>query len=358
MFFSSGLLTLAYRLAASISLSSSYGLDVADDRDQHISIAKKASDVLKFALVPGRFWVDAVPSTVARWIPDRWVERRASKWREVLNQFLDVPFVNANKTTMTSDEMPCILSREVELGVRDEELLKGVLGTVFVGASSTTSAALNVFFLAMTCYPQAQKRAQQELDTFLHDRSKSLPTHDDLKDLPYCMAVVYEVLRWHVVGPIGIPHLSTEEDVYLGYRIPKESIVIPNIWAIMRDEREFKENPDEFKPERFLLSPSSLPDVEIDRERMRKVEWVFGFGKRTCVGKWMALNVLKYTICCVLTLFDIEKRKKKKNEGGEEEEEPRIEFESSITSSPLPFVCDIKPRSHEKEDLVVDLGGM
>lgn len=118
----------------------------------------------------------------------------------------------------------------------------------------------------------------------------------------------------------------------------------------MRDEREFKENPDEFKPERFLLSPSSLPDVEIDRERMRKVEWVFGFGKRlvvtffkkiisqwwffgyrTCVGKWMALNVLKYTICCVLTLFDIEK-KKKKNEGGEEEEEPRIEFESSITS--------------------------
>lgn len=120
----------------------------------------------------------------------------------------------------------------------------------------------------------------------------------------------------------------------------------------MRDEREFKENPDEFKPERFLLSPSSLPDVEIDRERMRKVEWVFGFGKRlvvtflkknnltvvvffgyrTCVGKWMALNVLKYTICCVLTLFDIEKRKKKKNEGGEEEEEPRIEFESSITS--------------------------
>lgn len=36
--------------------------------------------------------------------------------------------------------------------------------------------------------------------------------------------------RWHVVGPIGIPHLSTEEDVYLGYHIPKESIVIPNIW--------------------------------------------------------------------------------------------------------------------------------
>ena len=38
------------------------------------------------------------------------------------------------------------------------------------------------------------------------------------------------------MGPIGIPHLSTEEDVYLGYRIPKESIVIPNIgYAVFLD---------------------------------------------------------------------------------------------------------------------------
>jgi len=47
----------------------------------------------------------------------------------------------------------------------------------------------------------------------------------------------------------------------------------------------------------------------------------------------MALDILKYTICCVLTLFDIKKKKKKKLEGdGSEEEEPRIEFESNITS--------------------------
>jgi len=202
-----------YRLAASISVSSSYGLDVLDDQDRHISIAKKAGDVLKYALVPGRYWVDMIPLNVARFVPDNWIERRARKWREDLDQFLDLPFSNANRTKM-SDGMSCILSRELESGVgeRDEEVLKGVLGTVFVGmwcltmtrdnhldflqgASSTTSASLNVFFLAMTCYPQVQKRAQRELDTLLHNRSKSLPTHDDLKDLPYCMAIIYEVLR-------------------------------------------------------------------------------------------------------------------------------------------------------------------
>jgi len=48
----------------------------------------------------------------------------------------------------------------------------------------------------------------------------------------------------------------------------------------------------------------------------------------------MALDILKYTICCVLTLFDIKKKKKKRLEdgGSEEEEEPRMEFGSDITS--------------------------
>jgi len=49
----------------------------------------------------------------------------------------------------------------------------------------------------------------------------------------------------------------------------------------------------------------------------------------------MALDILKYTICCVLSLFDIKKKKKERLEDGgseEEDEEPRIEFESDITS--------------------------
>lgn len=32
------------------------------------------------------------------------------------------------------------------------------------------------------------------------------------------------------VDLIGIPHMSTEEDVYEGYQIPKGAVVIPNAW--------------------------------------------------------------------------------------------------------------------------------
>jgi hypothetical protein len=35
--------------------------------------------------------------------------------------------------------------------------------------------------------------------------------------------------RWNPVVPMGLPHLTTDEDVYEGYYIPKNCIVIANI---------------------------------------------------------------------------------------------------------------------------------
>jgi cytochrome P450 len=63
------------------------------------------------------------------------------------------------------------------------------------GGTSSTAATLNTFILAMTCYPEVQKRAQAELDSFLLKKEQKLPSHADLEHLPFCMALVYEVLR-------------------------------------------------------------------------------------------------------------------------------------------------------------------
>lgn len=42
-----------------------------------------------------------------------------------------------------------------------------------------------------------------------------------------------------------------QDDTYEGYFIPKDTILIPNLWQICQDEDEF-DRPDEFMPERFL----------------------------------------------------------------------------------------------------------
>lgn len=80
----------------------------------------------------------------------------------------------------------------------------------------------------MTIFPDVQRKAQEEIDRVLG--SVQLPKVTDRKRLPYIDAVVKEVIRWHPVGPMGIPHMSVEDDTYGDYFIPKGSLILPNIW--------------------------------------------------------------------------------------------------------------------------------
>ena len=54
----------------------------------------------------------------------------------------------------------------------------------------------------MVLYPNAQRRAQEEIDALLD--GARLPTLADEKLLPYVGALVKEVLRWHPVVPLGL----------------------------------------------------------------------------------------------------------------------------------------------------------
>lgn len=80
----------------------------------------------------------------------------------------------------------------------------------------------------MSLYPDVQRKAQVELDAVVGQGR--LPQLADRDKLPYVTAVVREVLRWHTVAPLGVPHVSVSDDEYNGYFIPKGSIVLANVW--------------------------------------------------------------------------------------------------------------------------------
>ena len=82
--------------------------------------------------------------------------------------------------------------------------------------------------MAMALHQDAQKKAQAELDVVVGpDR---LPDLNDMDKLPYINAIIKESLRWHVPTPLGLPHVTTSDDEYDGYLIPKGSIVLVNLW--------------------------------------------------------------------------------------------------------------------------------
>ena len=83
----------------------------------------------------------------------------------------------------------------------------------------------------MSIFPEVQKNAQEEIDRVVgNDR---LPTAKDRDNLPYLEATLKEVLRWHPVAPMGLPHTSTEDDLFEGYLIPKGGMIFANVWYVV-----------------------------------------------------------------------------------------------------------------------------
>ena len=62
---------------------------------------------------------------------------------------------------------------------------------------------MQALFLAMALYPEVQKKAQAEIDAVVG--SNRLPDFEDRPLLPYVNAIVKESMRWHLVGPLGMP---------------------------------------------------------------------------------------------------------------------------------------------------------
>ncbi|KAI0739568.1 cytochrome P450 [Daedaleopsis nitida] len=199
-----------------------------------------------------------------------------------------------------------------------------------------TNAALGSLFLAMTLYPDVQKKAQAELDAVVG--SGRLPEFDDMDSLPYIRALVKELWRWHVVTPIGIPHTALEDDEYNGYTMPEGASILVNVWsvichterlrlgsslhsrAISRDPDVYPD-PEHFVPERFLDK-----DGKYDVQGRDPTKFIFGFGRRytyvskpsyeirvfsdsppirICPGRHFAENTLLMACATLLWTFDI-----------------------------------------------------
>jgi cytochrome P450 len=152
----------------------------------------------------------------------------------------------------------------------------------------TTSIALMWWTFAMVAFPEAQRRAQAELDAVV-GRAR-LPTYADAPRLPYVRAIIREVLRWRPVARLGLPHVAVEDDWYDGMLIPKGATCMANIWHCNHDRSVFGDDADEFKPERHLGDSGEL--LPGPKETNLEGHVSFGFGRRVCVGRHLVNDSL------------------------------------------------------------------
>ncbi|KAH9893508.1 CyP450 monooxygenase [Cubamyces lactineus] len=289
-------------------------------------------------------WLRSIP----RWCPGgRW-QRQVSYWRGLDRHVLGDPFEAAQEAMSQGDANPSMLNQLLDdvadvhgtTGVT-EDIAKEISAVAFIAGADTTIATLTAFFCAMILYPEAQKRAQEELDAVVgQDR---LPQLTDRKSMPYVNAVVKELLRWHNAAPLSLPHSVTKEDEYRGWRIPSGATVLMNIWGILHDP-ELWPDPDAFLPDRFMK------DGKFNHDVFDPANIVFSAGRRVCPGKHFAEDSLFINIASVLHVYDI-------MPAMDEHGLPMPVEHKMITGLVVgvePFQCSIRPRSDAAESLVRD----
>ncbi|KAF8214432.1 cytochrome P450 [Mycena galopus ATCC 62051] len=335
------------QMAGEIIMDVAYGIDVLPSDDPWVTLAHEAVQTFAIGTVPGAYLVDTFPilKHIPRWCPGAGFKRQAEEWSKLSRGILELPFAETKRQmdsrmappSFTSDSLQALDDPDKE-PYYQEHHVKQAAAALYVGGADTTVSALGTFFLAMLAYPEVQRKAQTEIDSLTAGRY--LPSFGDETALPYISALVKEVMRWENVTPIAAPRLLAEDDEYRGYRLPAGSIVIGNTWAILHDERVYPD-PHMFKPERFLLNGRLNPAV-------RDPEIAFGYGRRRCAGRPMALSSIWITVVSILATFDITKDVDEKGNIIE----PSYEYIPGGITIPAPFKCSITPRSPETVALI------
>ncbi|KAH9056252.1 cytochrome P450 [Lactarius vividus] len=328
-----------------IILRISHGYRPTTEDDSLVRIADEATDQLNVLLSPGLFAVDFLPFLryIPEWFPGGGFHKIAREWRHTLFDMTEKSYEFVLEQMAKGTAVPNFVTNLIDgrkVSPEEEEEIKWAASSLYSGGADTPVSAMSSFLLAMTAYPEVQRKCQAELDKVVgNDR---LPTFADRDQLPYIATMLKEVIRWGPTTPLGAPHCIEQDDVHDGYLIPKGSIIMANIWHFMHDPEVYKD-PMVFNPDRLVAQPGKPAEPD-------PFNFAFGYGRRACPGEQLAQSILFIFAATVLSVFDINKV----TINGVVQE-PTCEFSSGVLVRPKPFLSELKPRSAKAEALIRSL---
>lgn len=334
-------------LAGETIISYTYGLDTQGENDPYLKLSEEGVRAFSSAAVPGAFLVDSIPILrhVPEWFPGAGFKKKAKEWRVILQTMVEKPFRAAmdrieSGNFSSSFVSECYSQIDEKDSAGQEYIIKSTAATLYGAGSSTTAVAIANCILGLLKYPDILRRAQEQVDSVVP--FGDLPTFKNQDQLPLITAICMESMRWRDVTPLAVPHLLTQDDVYKGYRLPKGSIVVANSWAMLHDETLYPD-PFDFKPDRFLK------DGQINKGVRDPAFATFGFGRRICPGRFMALSSIWIAVasliatCDIANLVDVN--------GNVIETKPEYES-TTLAKKPKAFTCSIKPRTKKHEEAI------
>ncbi|KAL2892866.1 Cytochrome P450 83B1 [Bienertia sinuspersici] len=233
-------------------------------------------------------WIDTLSGKFSRL--EKTYKDLEEFYEEIINDHLNKP------KSDQEDIIDILLQLQKEGSFAIELTMDHIKATLmmFVAGTDSMNAMIVWAMTELMRHPKVMDKVQQELRNTI--QNKRYVEENDLSNLEYFKAVVKETFRIHPPGPILIPRETLEKSTIAGYDILPKTIVALNLWAINRDP-EFWDDPDSFKPERFL--GSSVNFLGHDFQLIP-----FGAGKRVCPGLNLGVAVLELIIANLLYTFD------------------------------------------------------
>lgn len=167
--------------------------------------------------------------------------------------------------------------RDEETGeVMSESLLRDESITTFFAGHETTARTMTFTWYALAANPAVAARLHEELDRVLEGRA---PTVDDLRQLPYTLQVVKEVLRLYPAAPFYVRD-AVEADQIGGFDVSAGTAVMLSPYYTHRHP-QFWQDPDAFEPDRWTR--------ESEARQHSHAYHPFAAGPRICIGNNFSL---------------------------------------------------------------------
>jgi cytochrome P450 len=164
-----------------------------------------------------------------------------------------------------------------------------------VAAGSVTTA----FFFKSAVYfilanPDVLNQLRTELQEAMPDALSTPPSHK-LQQLPFLAAIVKETGRLVPGAFSRLGRIAPDEDLKCPpYVFPAGTIVSMTTWMMHNDPSIF-ENPEEFRPQRWLDNP-----------KLEKYLAPFSKGSRACLGINLAYSEIYCTLAVLFRRFELE----------------------------------------------------
>ncbi|KAH0830997.1 hypothetical protein AYO21_06524 [Fonsecaea monophora] len=190
----------------------------------------------------------------------------------------------------------------------DAQILSNLFMNINAG-SDTIASTLRAIFYHLLKNPDSLARLTTELDSAAAQKKISRPSptwNETQQNLPYLCAVVKEGLRLNPALSLPLERVAPKEGLTLQHEdgtstfVPGGTVVGINPWVFHRSPNVFGSDAEMWNPSRWLTTK------EQETKHMEHSLLSFGAGKRSCLGKNIAMLELHKLVPALLMKFKIE----------------------------------------------------